>query len=127
MNTYLAIITTVLVVTHVIRVCQNHAQLRRQRIVFEKQIGQLAELEPTKADFQMQRRAYKLIVEYLESKTEHCEWCKPGLETCATCTGFYGIDGCICNVDSEDEKCAAYEPIDYCPHCGIHLKNEEGA
>ena len=70
MNTYLAIITTVLVATQIIRVCQNHAQLRRQRIVFEKQVGQLAELEPTKADFLMQRRAYELIVEYLERKDE---------------------------------------------------------
>ena len=68
MNIYLAIITTVLVVTQIIRVCQNHRQLRRQRIMFEKQIGQLAECEPTKEDFEVQRKAYRLMVKYLESK-----------------------------------------------------------
>ena len=75
MNTYLAIITTVLVLTQIIRVCQNHAQLRRQRIVFEKQVGQLAEMEPTKEDFHTQRRAYQLIVEKLEGNDQCCELC----------------------------------------------------
>lgn len=68
MNIYLAIITTVLVVTQIIRVCQNHIQLRRQRIVFEKQLGQLAECEPTQEDFETQRKAYRLIVEHFEGK-----------------------------------------------------------
>lgn len=44
MNIYLAIITTVLVVTQIIRVCQNHIQLRRQHILFKKQLGQLTEM-----------------------------------------------------------------------------------
>ena len=70
MNIYLAIITTVLVVTQIIRVCQNHIQLRRQRIVFEKQVGELAATEVTKEDFEMQRKAYRLIVDFLESKCE---------------------------------------------------------
>lgn len=68
MNIYLAIITTVLVVTQIIRVCQNHIQLRRQEILFKKQLGQLAECEPTKEDFETQRKAYRLIVEHLEAK-----------------------------------------------------------
>lgn len=68
MNIYLAIITTVLVVTQIIRVCQNHRQLRRQRIVFEKQLGDLAATEVTKEDFDTQRKAYRLIVEYLEHR-----------------------------------------------------------
>lgn len=66
MNTYLAIITTVLVVTQIIRVCQNHIQLRRQHILFKEQLGQLANCEPTKEDFDNQRKAYRLIVEHLE-------------------------------------------------------------
>ena len=70
MNTYLAIITTVLVVTQIVRVCQNHRQLRRQRIVFEKQLCELANTEVTKADFAVQRKAYRLLVEYLEDKLE---------------------------------------------------------
>lgn len=68
MNIYLAIITTVLVVTQIIRVFQNHIQLRRQHILFKKQLGQLAEFEPTKEDFETQRKAYRLIVEHLEAE-----------------------------------------------------------
>lgn len=70
MNTYLAIITTVLVITQIIRVIQNHKQLRRQRILFEKQLGQLADCEPTKEDFETQRKAYRLIVDYLQQGEE---------------------------------------------------------
>jgi hypothetical protein len=68
MNIYLAIITTVLVVTQIIRVCQNHIQLRRQNVMFKKQLGQLADCEPTKEDFDTQRKAYRLIVEHFEEK-----------------------------------------------------------
>lgn len=68
MNTYLAIITTVLVITQIIRVCQNHIQLRRQNKLFKAQLGQLAECEPSKEDFEAQRKAYRLIVEYLEHR-----------------------------------------------------------
>lgn len=66
MNTYLVIITTVLVATQIIRCAQNHIQLRRQRIVFEKQVGELADMELTKQDFETQRKAYRLIVEHFE-------------------------------------------------------------
>ena len=65
MNTYLAIITTVLVVTQIVRVCQNHTQLHRQNILFKEQLGHLADCEPTKEDFENQRKAYRMIVEYL--------------------------------------------------------------
>lgn len=66
MNTYLAIITTVLVVTQVIRLIQNAVQLHRQNVLFKKQLGDLADCVPTKEDFHTQRKAYRLIVEYLE-------------------------------------------------------------
>ena len=68
MNTYLAIITTVLVVTQIIRLIQNAVQLHRQNVLFKKQLGQLANCEPTEKDFDTQRNAYRLIVEYLEQK-----------------------------------------------------------
>ena len=68
MNTYLAIITTVLVVTQIIRLIQNAVQLHRQNALFKKQLGQLAECEPTEKDFHTQRMAYRLIVEYLEHR-----------------------------------------------------------
>lgn len=36
MNTYLAIITTALVVTQIVRLLQNAIQLRRQNVLFKK-------------------------------------------------------------------------------------------
>ena len=68
MNTYLAIITTVLVLTQIIRLIQNTVQLRRQNVLFKKQLGDLADREVTAEDFDTQRKAYRLIVEYLEHK-----------------------------------------------------------
>ena len=68
MNTYLAIITTVLVLTQIIRVTQNHIQLRRQKTIFKKQLGELTNLEIQKEDFEYQRKAYRLIVEKLENE-----------------------------------------------------------
>lgn len=69
MNTYLAIITTVLVVTQVIRVTQNAIQLR-------KQVKQLSHLEDvTNEDLRTQKKAYTLIVDYLEKRvTDEIEW-----------------------------------------------------
>lgn len=68
MTIYLAIITTVLVVTQIIRLIQNAVQLHRQNVLFKKQLGDLADFEPTKEDFHTQRKAYRLIVEYLVGK-----------------------------------------------------------
>lgn len=70
MNTYLTIITTVLVITQIIRVTQNATQLHRQNVLFEKQCEEVRDIEIMKADFEMQRKAYRLIVEYLERKVE---------------------------------------------------------
>lgn len=68
MNTYLAIITTVLVITQVIRVTQNAINLHRQKIMLEKDLEDLSRMEVTKEDFEMQRKAYRLIVERLEKE-----------------------------------------------------------
>ena len=68
MNTYLTIITTVLVVTQIIRLIQNAIQLRRQNILFEEQLGHLADTKITEEDFNTQRKAYRLIVEHLEGR-----------------------------------------------------------
>lgn len=68
MNIYLAVITTVLVVTQIIRLIQNAFQLHRQNVLFKKQLGDLADREVTAEDFDTQRKAYRLIVEYLEHK-----------------------------------------------------------
>ena len=71
MNTYLAIITTILVVTQIIRLIQNAVQLHRQNILFKEQLGHLADCNPTEQDFENQRKAYRLIVDYLEEKAQY--------------------------------------------------------
>lgn len=68
MNTYLVIITTVLVVTQIIRLIQNSVQLHRQNVLFKKQLGDLADMELAEKDFEAQKKAYRLIVEYLEHR-----------------------------------------------------------
>ena len=66
MNVYLTIITTVLVLTQIIRITQNYISLRRQNVLYKKQLEELADLEISKEDFEYQRKAYRLIVEKLE-------------------------------------------------------------
>lgn len=39
MNIYLAIITTVLVITQIVRLIQNAVQLHRQKILFKEKYG----------------------------------------------------------------------------------------
>ena len=73
MNTYLVIITTVLVLTQVIRIIQNTMSLHRQNVIYKKQLGQLADLEPTKEDFEYQRAANRLTVEVLMELQEKNE------------------------------------------------------
>ena len=73
MNTYLTIMVTALAFTQIMRVIQNFVQLRRQRIVFEKQLKELADMELTERDFETQRKAYRLLVEYLEHRVQFNE------------------------------------------------------
>ena len=68
MDKYLVIITTVLVITQVIRITQNAISLHRQKAEFKKNLGKLAEWEVKKEDFEMQRKAWRLIVEKLENE-----------------------------------------------------------
>ncbi len=65
MNIYLVIITTVLVLTQVVRIVQNTIQLRRQNVLFKEQLGHLVDTKVTAEDFEMQRQAYRLVVEKL--------------------------------------------------------------
>lgn len=68
MNIYLTIMVTVLVLTQIIRITQNAIQLRRQNKLFKAQVAQLDDV--TQDDFDMQRKAYKLIVEHFECKKQ---------------------------------------------------------
>lgn len=68
MNIYLTIMVKVLVLTQIIRITQNAIQLRRQNKLFKAQVAQLDDV--TQDDFDMQRKAYKLIVEHFECKKQ---------------------------------------------------------
>ena len=70
MNAYLAIMTTVLVVTQIVRLIQNAVQLRRQGVLFREQLGELAEMQLTERDFEIQKKAYRLAAAYFEHKLE---------------------------------------------------------
>lgn len=86
MNTYLAIITTVLVVTQIIRLVQNAVHLHRQNVLFKKQLKDLADMELTEKDFEAQKKAYRLAVEYLEQKLGYVPPVLNGVE-CADMRG----------------------------------------
>ena len=64
MDTYLTIMVTVLVATQVIRIAQNTIQLHRQNKLIKKEIAHLGDV--TQEDFDNQRKAYKLAIEYFE-------------------------------------------------------------
>lgn len=70
MNTYLTIMVTVLVATQIIRITQNAITLYRQNVLFQKQCAEIRDIEIAKEDFEMQRKAYRLIVEHLENENE---------------------------------------------------------
>ena len=66
MNTYLAIITTILVITQVIRLVQNTMNLKRQKQLIDKQLEGLDDV--TNDDISTRRKADKMIMKYLEEK-----------------------------------------------------------
>lgn len=65
MTVYLAIITTVLVVTQVIRVTQNHIQLNRQRKEIEKTMGWIKDNDISEVDFAVQREVFYRLRDWL--------------------------------------------------------------
>lgn len=68
MNVYLTIMVTALVATQIIRITQNHIQLRRQNKLFEAELGHLDNI--TQEDLATQRKAYRYIVEHFERGEE---------------------------------------------------------
>ena len=70
MDKYLVIITTVLVATQIIRITQNSISLHRQNVLYKKQLKEVADWELQKEDLDMQRKAYRLIVERLSEENE---------------------------------------------------------
>lgn len=70
MNTYLAIITTVLVITQIIRVSQNHIQLYRQKKHLDEDLSWIRDADITKKDFEAQREVYRLLLEKLRKEAD---------------------------------------------------------
>lgn len=71
MNTYLSIITTVLVLTQIIRIVQNTINLFHQEHELKKHIGWIKDNDISREDFELQRKAYKLIVSKLEEENKN--------------------------------------------------------
>ena len=68
MNVYLAIITTALVVTQIIRTTQNAIQLRRQRKEIDKTIGWFKENDVSEKDFVIQREVFYQLNDWLKAQ-----------------------------------------------------------
>ena len=68
MTIYLTIITTVLVLTQIIRIAQNHINLRIQRKQFDEHCKWLEDAHITEKDFLVQRDVYYMLRIYLENK-----------------------------------------------------------
>lgn len=66
MTIYLAIITTALVITQIIRVVQNTINLYRNNKVFDAQLKQISDI--SEEDLRIQKKAFRLVVEYFEKK-----------------------------------------------------------
>lgn len=69
MNKYLVIITTVLVITQIIRVVQNTMQLRRQTRMMKARLDRLDDV--TNEDLNMQKEAFRLIVKHLSGRADN--------------------------------------------------------
>ena len=66
MNIYLAIITTVLVLTQIVRLIQNAIQLHTQNKAFTKDFAWIKDNDISERDFNVQRDCFYLLKDYLE-------------------------------------------------------------
>lgn len=64
MTIYLVIITTVLVITQIIRIVQNSVNLCRQNQMIKKQIDSLDDV--TNDDIRTQKKVFRLLLKRLE-------------------------------------------------------------
>lgn len=69
MNTYLTIMVTVLVVTQVIRIAQNHIQLLRQRKKIDDVADWIRDNDVSEHDFEVQRRVFYKLDELLDRRS----------------------------------------------------------
>ena len=66
MNIYLAIITTVLVLTQIVRLIQNAIQLHRQEKAIARDLAWIKDRDISERDFDVQRDCFYLLRDYLE-------------------------------------------------------------
>ena len=89
METYLAIITTVLVLTQIVRVTQNAITLHRQNSEIKRTLTWFKDNDISERDFITQRKAFGMLVEELEYRRR--------LRECSTCA--------YSDLSWEDEPC----------------------
>lgn len=70
MDAYLAIITTVLVATQLIRITQNQISLFRQEKKIDKTITWLKDNDVSERDFDVQRKVFYLLFDKLMKEQE---------------------------------------------------------
>lgn len=70
MNTYLVIITTVLVVTQLIRITQNQISLFRQRKKIDNTLAWMKDNDVSERDFDVQRKVFYLLFDKLMKEQE---------------------------------------------------------
>ena len=70
MQIYLTIITTVLVLTQIVRLIQNAIQLHRQETAIARQLAWLKDRDVTEEDFDNQRNAMLLLRMWLEKELD---------------------------------------------------------
>lgn len=60
---------------------------------------------------------------------QHCDWCDKGAELCGTCRKFfdYHNDGGSdkCSAECKEGACLNYEPMNYCPNCGVKMEGSK--
>ena len=66
--TYLTIITTVLVITQVIRLIQNAINLHHQNQAIEMDLSWIKDRDITQRDFDVQNECFYLLKEWLEKQ-----------------------------------------------------------
>lgn len=69
MNTYLTIMVTVLVITQIIRITQNHINLRIQNKKIKDTVGWIQEHDISKRDFEVQREVFYLLYKKLKENS----------------------------------------------------------
>ena len=70
MTTYLTIITTVLVITQVIRLIQNAINLHRQNQAIERDLSWIKDRDITQRDFDTQKECFYLLRNWLKKHNE---------------------------------------------------------